>query len=409
MTPLVDAATKQEDLSQIACIGVQAFDLSDIGIKAARKLNGISGSPENQVLLAYTLYDREADESVNVSFAKAGSEEEAAAKTAQKQFGTEASQQATQAERRAKGSSLLLAQFVIGSIRNEEGAYPEMVPMLTQVANAKLNVCGNDLTQSAYRQLIVASAESKQPEAAEKWFRRYAADYSPEAYEWDSEGDRRSAARDYRNAADAYEKAAENNYYAYDSCYAVSQNFGITGTEDAVLSDGRKCIDSSVRLRTKENQQHFDEQLPFVYREMASVLETRGVYQQALEYVKESLALKAEDPFALNTEADILEDLGRNSECIAAESAAIRDSDGKYAWMHFRLASCYFEAENWSQAATSFRLAADADKSDAAAAFNLGLSLSRQGFDADARQWFREALSRKPDDQTRAKILDALK
>jgi uncharacterized protein HemY len=76
--------------------------------------------------------------------------------------------------------------------------------------------------------------------------------------------------------------------------------------------------------------------------------------------------------------------------------------------MHFVLGSCFFQAEDWAQAADSFRIAAMGDKTDAAAAYNLGLSLDRQGFTADARQWFHEALRRNPDDETKAKILSSL-
>jgi tetratricopeptide (TPR) repeat protein len=142
---------------------------------------------------------------------------------------------------------------------------------------------------------------------------------------------------------------------------------------------------------------------------MAGVLDDRGVYQPALEYIKESIAADPENAFSLDTEAKIFADLERNSECIAAAQSAVRVSDGKYPSMNFHLGYCYFATENWSKAESAFRLAAEADKSDAGSAFNLGLSLSREGFEADANHWFREALSRKPDDELRAKILNALK
>ena len=77
--------------------------------------------------------------------------------------------------------------------------------------------------------------------------------------------------------------------------------------------------------------------------------------------------------------------------------------------MQFRLGVCYFATEDWIHAETSFRLAAQGDKTNAAAAFNLGLSLQRQGYNGDAQQWFHEALNRKPDDEIKAAILRALK
>jgi len=141
---------------------------------------------------------------------------------------------------------------------------------------------------------------------------------------------------------------------------------------------------------------------------MAEVLDDRGVYDQALAYVKEALALKPDEPFALYREAQILRDLNRPSECISAAQAAIRASDGKYAYMHFALGNCYFMSEDWVQAADSFRIAANGDKTDAASAFDLALSLERQGYGADAAEWYREALRRNPDPELRAKITASL-
>jgi len=56
--------------------------------------------------------------------------------------------------------------------------------------------------------------------------------------------------------------------------------------------------------------------------------------------------------------------------------------------MQFRLGNCYFATEDWAKAEASFRMAAQDDKTDAASAFNLGLSLQRQGYNGDAQQWF---------------------
>jgi tetratricopeptide (TPR) repeat protein len=167
-------------------------------------------------------------------------------------------------------------------------------------------------------------------------------------------------------------------------------------------------VEASVKQTGEQDQAYFNSELPIVYKYMATVLEDRGVYPSALEYVKESINAKSDDPFALNLEAKVFSDLERYPECIAAAQAAIQLSDGKYPWMQFQLGYCYFSINNWTQAAASFRIAADADPTDAVSAFNLALCLSRQGYDADAQQWFREALKRKPDEALRSKILSAL-
>lgn len=175
-----------------------------------------------------------------------------------------------------------------------------------------------------------------------------------------------------------------------------------------MCTDGRKCVEASVK-QNKDNEHYFKQMLPVVYLSMARILNDRGVYQAALENVKESLADQPDGPFALHTEARIFANLERNSECVAAAQASITASDGKYPWMHFQLGYCCFAQEHWSKAAVSFRISAESDSTDAESAFNLGLSLSRERFSSDAEHWFREALTRKPDDELRAKILNMLK
>jgi tetratricopeptide (TPR) repeat protein len=167
-------------------------------------------------------------------------------------------------------------------------------------------------------------------------------------------------------------------------------------------------VNASVSNTVKSNDSYFKQSLPNVYNKMAQVLEQRGVYQQALEYIKDSLSQKSDLPMTYDIEADVLEGLHRYTECIAAEQQAIRLSDGKYSWMQFRLGNCYFDTEDWVQAATSFRIVAEADKTDASSAYNLGLSLYNQGYKSDASVWYREALNRKPDEELRAKIQHAL-
>jgi len=88
---------------------------------------------------------------------------------------------------------------------------------------------------------------------------------------------------------------------------------------------------------------------------------------------------------------------------------AVQVSEGKYSSMHFRLGARYFDLQQWIQAGNSFKIAAEADKTDPAPAFNLALCLGHQGFTIDARDWFNEALRRNPDPDLRAKILDDLR
>jgi tetratricopeptide (TPR) repeat protein len=411
MKKVTDASNSESELTQVACLGPDYVDLSDDSIGAARKLVRIRPSVENRALLSYTLYKRSTMESLLAAFAKKDSDEEAQANAAHAQLLNEASHEAAEIAKNSRGDTLLIADFVLGQAREEAGQHLEAISLYSPVANGRPQVCGVDLAEETYRDLISESASAVRPDDAETWFRRFASLYQPGPYDWDSEGDRRAAVKDHMLAADAYEKAAgASESLSYDYCFAANEHYlkSVTAV-DEVLADGRKCVDASVKQTGKDAAQYFTTELPIVYSDMAEALEERGVYQSALEYIKESLATKPDNPFALNIEAEIFEGLDRYSECIAAAQAAVRASDGKYPWMVFRLGSCYFDTENWSQAATNFQLVANAEKANAGAAFNLGLSLERQGYSSDAQIWFREALKRNPDDALRAKILSEFK
>jgi len=410
MQTIVASTSREDVLTEMACLGTKAIELSDSGIKAARKLANEKPSSENRALLSYVLYDRAGDENLKSEFAQKDSEIQLQANADHDKYLSEASREAADSAKTAKGQGLLIANFVLGNTKRDQGEYSEAISLHSLVAGGSPRLCGNDLAKLAISNLIYENENAKRPEDAEKWFRHYANIYEPEAYEWDSEGDRRADVNDYLNAAEAYEKAAaESTYYGYDFCYAARARYlQPVSNEDSVLADGRKCVEAAVQS-SKENEKNFKSTLPFVYRIMAGILDDRGVYQSALEYIKESVAADTDNPFALNTEAKIFEDLQRYSECISASQAAIRASDGKYPFMQFQLGQCYFDTEDWNKASVCYRLAADADKNDAASAFNLALSLARQGYSSDANQWFREALNRKPSEELRTKILNALK
>jgi tetratricopeptide (TPR) repeat protein len=83
-------------------------------------------------------------------------------------------------------------------------------------------VCNQDLVKLTLQNLVSDYHSLKRPEETERWFRKYASQYEPIGYEWDSEGDRRNAVGDHTGAAEAYEKAAGLlPAYQYDYCYAI--------------------------------------------------------------------------------------------------------------------------------------------------------------------------------------------
>jgi tetratricopeptide (TPR) repeat protein len=410
MPSALTGAKNSNDLISLACVGTRDIELSDNGIRAARRLLSEHPSPESRALLSYAIYQRSYQESLTALFAKDSSPEKNAALTRQESFALEAEHEASRAGDEARGKHLPVAMFVLGNVKEDRKDYAGAVLILQQILVAKPNICENDLTLAALRSLIRDSDLLDRPGDAERWFRQFADTYSPGPYDWDSEGDRRAKANDPASAADAYERATSGGaYFSADYCYAAIDRYLQPTTDaDRVLSDGRACIDASIKNADKNKEAEYKAKLPIVYRFMASVLADRGVNQPALEYVKEALAGSPNDSSSLDIEATIYANLGRYSECIAAAQAAISTSDGKFPYMHFRLGYCYFQTENWTMAAASFKLAADGDTTDAISAYNLGLSLERQGFSVDAQPWFSEALRRKPDADLRAKILHSL-
>jgi tetratricopeptide (TPR) repeat protein len=410
VTATVPVVADERDLRDLACIGTDRYDLSKDGIAAAKKLVTLRPSPEARALLAYTLYDGSGYEFVASEFAADGSAEKTHATNNRESLLAEAEKEALKATSGGKGNSFFLASYVLGSVKEARGEYASAIPLFTTAVSQNTEVCGDSLLPKAYRNLIDDNSKLKRPADAEKWFRRLATEFDPTPYDWDSEGDRRASVEDSAGAADAYERAANGqDYFSYDYCYAASARYFQPMTDqDATLKDGRKCVDAAAKSTSKSDEHHFTSQLPLVYRLMAIVLNERGVYQEALAYAKESLSRKPEDAFSLSTQAEILENLQRYSECVASEQAAIAASDGKYAFMHFRLGSCYFDQEDWSRAETSFRLAANGATNDAPAAYDLALCLSRQGYKNDAASWFKEALKRKPDTALRELILGQL-
>jgi tetratricopeptide (TPR) repeat protein len=167
----------------------------------------------------------------------------------------------------------------------------------------------------------------------------------------------------------------------------------------SVLACARRCISDGVGQKDSESR------LATAHREIAGVLNRRGVYQEALSHAREATALYPSDAWAFSAQADALLGLRRFQEAINASNQAIRLSDGKHATMHFKLGSAYFEVENWEFARQSFEKAAQLDAKDDAAAYNVALCFARLGFTLDAAKWFEEVLRRNPNHPDRQEIL----
>jgi tetratricopeptide (TPR) repeat protein len=72
-----------------------------------------------------------------------------------------------------------------------------------------------------------------------------------------------------------------------------------------------------------------------------------------------------------------------------------------------RLASRYFDLGIWADAATAFTHIAEHERRNAGAAYNVAVSLDRQGRNDQAIRWYTETLARDPHFQNREKAIAA--
>jgi tetratricopeptide (TPR) repeat protein len=149
--------------------------------------------------------------------------------------------------------------------------------------------------------------------------------------------------------------------------------------------------------------------LAVAHRQIADVLNKRGVYEEALSHAKEATDLDSSNPWGYAILADALYGLRRFQETINAAKQAIRLSDGKYASMHFRLGNAYFDTENWEFARQSFEKAAELEPKDPAAPYNVALCFQHLGLYIDAAHWFEEVLRRDPSRSDRDELLNKIR
>jgi tetratricopeptide (TPR) repeat protein len=397
------------ELRTLSCDATSNWELQPQGKIAAQSLQRQNPSADNAGLLAYLLFQVYSSADISVIFAKDSSPEKESAIGARKEALEELAGFLGDANAATKTHASPVFDYVLARYKDTISENAAAVPIYRKLLAGSVLVCGTNLRQDIFQNIITDLQSLKMADETEMWFRKYASEFTPYPADWDAEGDRRDAAKDYKQAASAYETAAASaNYYLIDYCWAAGERFQTTPLDqDQVLSDGRACVDASVKA-TGDSLKTFNERLPIVERLMASVLEERGVHDAALSHIKNSLALDSTNPFSLYRESVIFESLGRQQECISAAKAAISASDGAYPYMHFQLGNCYFDLEDWSNAEASYRVKAKADKGDAAASFNLALCLQREGYRADAREWFDETLKRNPPAELRQKVLDAL-
>jgi tetratricopeptide (TPR) repeat protein len=183
----------------------------------------------------------------------------------------------------------------------------------------------------------------------------------------------------------------------------ASRQWWLASEQDEALGSARQCI----KVLAPSDKTADD--LAYAYRLIGTILLGRGVKDEALLNARQAASLSKTDPWVLDLLASALSANDRNTEAVDAAKTALRLSDGKYATMHATLGDAYFKMKNWSDARDAYQRAAELDKSDPSATFNVAVSLYNDKRNNEALFWLEETLRRNPDAELRARTDRLLK
>lgn len=293
--------------------------------------------------------------------------------------------------------------YRLGDTLEDEGKYAESESILRNVLSMTKSDTSSGLYAEALRDMVLCSGGLNNMDEEGRWFRELEKTGNANAGDWRTHAQYLGAALKYKEAGDAYLRGAEA--FKRDWCSAVTM-FEAAQEPDSSLSANRKCIEALTGTTGSETQ------LAWAHKSIASTLNDRGVYGEALTHAKEATTLDPSNAWAFSIEADALNNLQRFSEAINAAKEAIRLSDGKYSSMHFILGTAYFNAQNWQLAAQSYQKAAELNPKDDASAYNVGVCYARLAYYNDAARWYEEALRRNPNRDDREDLrrrIDALR
>jgi tetratricopeptide (TPR) repeat protein len=223
------------------------------------------------------------------------------------------------------------------------------------------------------------------------------------ASDWWIYGQRLKDEKEFYEAASAHLHAASKadteslkaNYLAEAASY-----FYFSDHNDDALSAARSSLllGDAAEPQTKADAN----------RVISEVLTERGVNEEGLQYAQNAVAAQPSDHRTHLALGKALYQLHRYQDAITALKEALRLADGKFAPEHFLLGNIYFDLQRWNEASEAFKHAADLDKSDAGATYNIALCMMNEGYKTDAVDWLRETLRRKPDHPKRDQILKSM-
>lgn len=292
--------------------------------------------------------------------------------------------------------------YALADVLEDRNTYGEAESYFRSALSASIKASNSELQVNSIRGLARCADALGHATDARAWFEMLRKDGNASAYDWVAQADRLAGVNEFQNAGDAYATAARLGAYYTNWCSAATM-YSFVPQPDSILSCARSCIAVGTG---KDNSESI---LANAHRQIADVLNERGVYEEALSHAKEATNLNASDPWAYASMADALSGLRRFQETINAAKEAIRLSDGKYATMHFRLGAAYFDTENWEFARQSFEKAAQLDTKEPASAYNVALCFQHLGLYVDAAHWFEEVLRRDPNRSDKDELLNKIR
>lgn len=293
--------------------------------------------------------------------------------------------------------------YTLGDTLMQRESYNEADVALRHALEPNGTIINANEKANILRDLIVTAQNLQHPKDIDMWFAALVQTGTSSWWDWRQQAVRLDAAHRYAEAGQAWQQGAQLNKQAWsDWCEAAGSFALTTGNEDSVLFCARKCIGDGSGKKDSEAR------LSEAHREIAAVLNDRGVYEEALSHAKESTVLNPENAWAYDSQAVAVIGLHRNQEAINAEKQAIRLSDGKFGLMHFHLGYAYFETENWQFAKDSYEKAAQLMPEEDASAYNTALCYQHLGLFLDAAHWLEEALRRNPNRTDKQDILNRI-
>lgn len=291
---------------------------------------------------------------------------------------------------------------VLANVLEDRGSYKDAKANFRLALDTATKADDSENRLSSIHGLIRCADALREFDEADRLLAQLRRDGKSTTWDWSFHADNLLKNDLYQRAGDSYRAAGELDGPYTNWCTAATMYSVTPQQEDSVLFCARKCIEKGTGQKDSEAD------LGEAHRQIADVLNSRGVYLEALNHAKEVTVLKPDNAFGYDDMAVALEGLRRFGEAVTAEEQAVRLSDGKFGWMHFHLGSAYFSLENWQFALQSFEKAAELAPDEPASAYNVALCHQRLGHFVDAIHWYQEYLKRKPNADDKVEILELI-